>query len=181
MAEKFNEEMLAELVRQVLKEMSSQESEKKTGAPYKVQVEECQGLTVEDYPLGTKRPDIIKSPRGNAFNDLTLDAVLQGKATFEDFRIAADALLMQAQIAESAGRSQIATNLKRAAELTKVPDERILEIYNAMRPHRSTKEELLAIADELENKHGATTCATFVREAVSVYERRKLFRGDVPE
>ncbi len=37
-------------------------------------------------------------------------------------------------------------NFERAAELTAVPDDRILEIYNALRPYRSTKEELLAIA-----------------------------------
>jgi len=180
LAEKLNEEMIAELVKQVLKEMAKPQGEKKAEATYRGQAQEGR-LTVEDYPLGSKRPEIIKSPRGNAFNDLTLDAVMEGKATFEDFRIDPDALLMQAQIAEAAGRKQMAFNLKRAAELTKVPDERILEIYNAMRPHRSTKEELLAIGDELENKYGAKSCATFVREAVAVYERRKLLRGDVPE
>jgi propanediol dehydratase small subunit len=63
-------------------------------------------------------------------------------------------------------------NMRRAAELTRVADERILEIYNALRPYRSTKAELLAIADELENKYGAKINAAFVREATDVYERR---------
>ncbi len=103
-----------------------------------------------------------------------------GKATFEDFRITPEALEMQAQIAESAGRRQIAQNLRRAAELTKVPDERILEIYNLLRPHRSTKEELEGIAEELETKYGAKVCAAFVRESAEVYARRKLLRGDLP-
>jgi len=62
--------------------------------------------------------------------------------------------------------------MRRAAELTRVGDERILEIYNALRPYRSTKADLLAIAEELENKYGAKICAAFVREACDVYERR---------
>lgn len=180
MAQMLNEEMIAELVKEVLKGMSTSGGEGKAPTP-KESTGQKGSLSVKDYPLGSKKPDTIKSPRGNAFSELTLDAVLQGKATFEDFRIAPEALLMQAEIAESAGRRQVASNLRRAAELTKVPDERVLEIYNALRPHRSTKEELVAIADELENKYNATACATFVREAVSVYERRKLLRGDIPE
>ena len=35
---------------------------------------------------------------------------------------------------------------KRQAELIAVPDDRLLEIYNALRPYRSTKQELLDIA-----------------------------------
>ena len=45
--------------------------------------------------------------------------------------------------------------MRRAAELIAVPDTRVLEIYNALRPYRSTKVELLAIADELEDKYNA--------------------------
>ena len=44
-------------------------------------------------------------------------------------------------------------NFERAAELTAVPDDRILEIYNALRPYRSTQAELLAIADDLEHRY----------------------------
>jgi propanediol dehydratase small subunit len=53
-----------------------------------------------------------------------------------------------------------------------VSDERILQIYNALRPYRSTKAELLAIADELEHQYGAKINAEFVREAAAVYEAR---------
>jgi propanediol dehydratase small subunit len=67
-------------------------------------------------------------------------------------------------------------NFRRAAELTKVPDDRLLEIYNAMRPYRSTKAELLAIADELDKKYGAKITAAFVAEAAQVYERRGRLR-----
>jgi len=53
---------------------------------------------------------------------------------------------------------------------------RILEIYNAMRPHVSTKEDLLAIADELEQKYDASINAALVREAAEVYEGRKMLK-----
>lgn len=169
----MNEQLVAELVRQVLQNMGGAAPAPAAPCP--------QGrVSAADYPLGSKRPDILKSPRGIPFKELTLEAVESGKATFDDFRITPEALEMQAQIAESAGRPQIARNLRRAAELTRVPDERILQIYNAMRPHRSTREELEAIATELETQYGAAVCAGFVREAAEVYGRRKLLRGDLP-
>lgn len=169
----MNEQLVAELVRQVLQNMGGAAPAPAAPCP--------QGrVSAADYPLGSKRPDILKSPRGIPFKELTLEAVESGKATFDDFRITPEALEMQAQIAESAGRPQIARNLRRAAELTRVPDERILQIYNAMRPHRSTREELEVIAMELETQYGAAVCAGFVREAAEVYGRRKLLRGDLP-
>ena len=54
----------------------------------------------------------------------------------------------------------------------------MLEIYNALRPYRSSKQELLDIANELENQYGAVICAGFVREAAENYERRKKLKGD---
>ena len=68
--------------------------------------------------------------------------------------------------------------IERAAELTAVPDERVLEIYNALRPYRSSKEELTAIADELEQKYQAKICAAFVRQAAGLYQTRKKLKGD---
>ena len=53
-----------------------------------------------------------------------------------------------------------------------MPDERLLEIYNALRPYRSTKQELIDIANELDQKYGAKTAAGLVREAAEVYEKR---------
>ena len=48
-----------------------------------------------------------------------------------DLRIAPETLELQAQIAESAGRRQLAENLRRAGELVKVPETKILEVYQA--------------------------------------------------
>jgi len=170
-----NEELIANVVRQVMKELgggTAPSAPASAGSPG--------GISAADYPLGKKRRDILKSPRGIPFDELTLENVESGKVTFEDFSISPDVLKMQGDIAASAGRTQISLNFRRAGELTKVPDERILQIYNSLRPHRSTKEELLSIADELQNKFGATVCAGFVREAADVYQRRKLLKGDLP-
>ena len=43
---------------------------------------------------------------------------------------------------------------------------------------RSTKKELLAIADELESQYQARICAAHVREAAEVYERRGRLRRE---
>lgn len=130
-----------------------------------------------DYPLADKRPELIRTPTGKKIDDITMDRVLEGEAGIEDCRISDRTLEYQAQIAESAGNRQMAANLRRAAELTAFSDERVLEIYEALRPFRSSKEELIAIADELEAK-GAVLNAAFVRQASEVYEKRKKLKGD---
>jgi glycerol dehydratase small subunit len=63
-----------------------------------------------------------------------------------------------------------------AAELIAIPDARILEIYNALRPFRSSFAELQAIADELEHTWHATVNAGFVRESAEVYQQRNKLR-----
>jgi len=131
-----------------------------------------------DYPMAEKRPELVKTATGKSLADITLDAVVSGAVKAEEIRITPQTLEYQAQIGDSIGRPQFARNLRRAAELTAVPDKRILEIYNLLRPNRSPKAELLAIADELEGKFGAKVCAGFVREAADVYERRGVLRKD---
>lgn len=125
-----------------------------------------------DFPLSSKRPELVKSATGLGLDDITLEKVVGGQISFDDIRIRPETLEYQAQIAESAGRPRIASNLRRAAEMTRIPDARVLEIYNALRPYRSTKQELLDIASELENKYQAKICAAFVREAAEIYEKR---------
>ncbi|HEX6025047.1 MAG TPA: diol dehydratase small subunit [Solirubrobacter sp.] len=131
------------------------------------------GLSAErDYPLAAKRPDLVQSATGKHLDAITLEKVIAGEITFEDIKPRPETLEYQAQIAESAGRPSLATNLRRAAEMTRIPDARVLEIYNALRPYRSTKQQLLDIADELESQYQATVCAGLVREAAEVYDRR---------
>ena len=133
-------------------------------------------MNPKDYPLATKRPESIKTPTGMSLQDITLEKVLSGEINADDIRISPETLEMQAQIAESMNRDAIARNFRRAAELIRVPDDRILEMYNALRPYRSTKEDLYKIADELETKYDAKVNADFVREAAEVYETRNKLR-----
>ena len=133
-------------------------------------------ISAKDYPLGYNRKDLIKTSTGKSLDDITLDAVMNDRVGPNDVRITAETLEYQAKIAESVGRKIFAMNLRRAAELTRISDDRILEIYNALRPFRSTKAELLAIADELESKYSATISASLVREAAEVYEKRDRLR-----
>jgi propanediol dehydratase small subunit len=61
-----------------------------------------------------------------------------------------------------------------AAELSTVPSETILAIYTALRPHRSTAEELEAWAERLDSELDAPLSAAFVREALGAYAARGL-------
>ena len=133
-------------------------------------------ISAKDYPLGYNRKDLIRTSTGKSLDDITLEAVMNDRVGPNDVRITEETLEYQAKIAESVGRKIFAMNLRRAAELTRISDDRILEIYNALRPFRSTKAELLAIADELENKYSATISASLVREAAEVYEKRDRLR-----
>ena len=126
----------------------------------------------KDFPLAEKRPELVKSMKGLNLNEITLEKVVAGELSFDDVKIRPETLEYQAQIAESAGRPRIAANLRRAAEMTRIPDERLLQMYDSLRPYRCTKAELLAIAEELESQHQAKICAAFVREAADVYEQR---------
>lgn len=128
----------------------------------------------DDYPLASNRPELLKTPTGKRLDDITMEAVLAGDVRADDLRITPETLRLQAQIAESVRRPQLGQNFRRAAELTALTDERVLQIYNALRPRAATKQQLLAIADELEQDHGADLCGALVREAAEVYERRGL-------
>jgi propanediol dehydratase small subunit len=135
---------------------------------------------IADYPLGTQRPDLIRTPGGLGLEELTLDALRSGRLVASEMRATAETLELQARVARAAGRAQLAANLERAAELTGVPDEVILEVYTALRPHRSTADELEAWADRLERDFQATLTAAFVREAGAVYAKRNLLLPDEP-
>jgi propanediol dehydratase small subunit len=109
---------------------------------------------------------------GRSLDELTMEALLAGELTTEDFRISAETLRRQADAAEEAGYPQFAENLRRAAELTTIPNEEVLDIYAALRPGRSTYEGLLALARRLEQEHRAPLTAELVREAADAYRAR---------
>lgn len=158
------EQMLEQIVKQVMSSM---------GGAVSAPAGSAGTVTAADYPIGDKKPELIKSATGKALTELTLDKLLAGELKPEDLRIRPETLELQAQVAESVKRGAFALNLRRAAELIAVSDERLLEIYNALRPYKSTKEELVAIADELKNKYNAPISASLVAEAAEVYYARK--------
>jgi propanediol dehydratase small subunit len=131
-----------------------------------------------DYPLGSRRPDLVRTPSGLGLDELTLDAVRAGEIGPEDLRATPETLRRQSAVALAAGRTQLADNLARAAELASVPSATILEIYTALRPHRSSAEELEAWAERLESELDAPLCAAFVREAAAAAAARGLLRAD---
>jgi propanediol dehydratase small subunit len=130
------------------------------------------------YPIGTERSDLIRTPGGLRLDELTLEALRLGRLEASEMRATAETLRRQAEVAHEAGRPQLATNLARAAELTSLPDDVILEIYTALRPHRSTEDELESWADRLDRDFRAPLTAAFVREARDVHSRRALLRTD---
>jgi propanediol dehydratase small subunit len=124
---------------------------------------------IHRYPLSEKAPERLKTPSGLPFKEIHLEAVLEGKVQMRDLRVTPEALELQAQIAEAAGRRQLAENLRRAAELAFIPEEKILQIYAALRPGRSSRRILDELAADLETTWKAPRCARFVREALEAY------------
>jgi propanediol dehydratase small subunit len=106
-------------------------------------------------------------------SEVTLEAVRDGRIDIADVSIHPDTLLAQAQVAHDHGNPQLAANFRRAAELTRLDDTEILALYEALRPHRSTRAQLEERAADLETR-GAVLNAALFREAAVVYARRGL-------
>ena len=128
---------------------------------------------LRDYPLGSNRPDLVSTPGGRPLEEVTLDALRAGTLGADEIRATPDTLRLQADVARAAGRTQLAENLQRAAELATVPDELLLEVYTSLRPGRATAAELEEWASKLEDLEAVQT-AVFVREAAAAYADRGL-------
>jgi propanediol dehydratase small subunit len=116
----------------------------------------------------------VRTASGRTLDELNIEALCANEVTAEDFRINGQTLHRQADAAEAAGYWQLAENLRRAAELTGISSQEVLDIYNALRPSRSTYHELITLADRLENDLDAPLTAAFVREAAEVYQERGI-------
>lgn len=117
--------------------------------------------------------DPVQSASGRRLDELTLDALRDGRLTVEDFRISRAQLDAQAAAAEARGYRQLALNLRRAAELTALPNERVFEIYTMLRPGRATVGDLRALAAELQ-RQDLRRIAAFVLEAAEAYGVRGI-------
>ena len=107
--------------------------------------------------------------------EFSVQAAVDGKLQLTDLRMDPATLAHQAAVAEDGGNPQLAENFLRAAELAIMDDEEVMGLYEALRPHRSTAEELEALRASLEAR-GASRCADLVRHAAAVYARRGLLR-----
>ena len=131
-------------------------------------------MTNKRYPLGEHEQEHIISSTGRPLSDLTLGNLRAGRINADDMSIHADTLRIQADVAQESGFPELAQNLRRAAELTAVPNDVVLSIYEALRPYRISFEQMLTLADELEQDYRAIEYARLVREAAAAYKARGL-------
>ncbi|BBY58738.1 diol dehydratase small subunit [Mycolicibacterium sarraceniae] len=108
-------------------------------------------------------------------NPYTVEAAVDGKLSLSDLRMDPATLAHQASVAAAGGNPQLAENFLRAAELATMTDGEVMDLYEALRPHRSTAQELETLGAALESR-GARRCAQLVRHAATVYQRRGLLR-----
>ena len=126
------------------------------------------------YPLSAHMDVLSKT--GKRQSEITLEAVCRGEVTPEDIKISKETLLLQGRAARENGRPHLAHNFERAAELTDIPDELLLEMYGKLRPYRATKAELMTIADNLLTCYNAPICAKLVSDAAEIYEKRGILK-----
>lgn len=126
------------------------------------------------YPLTEHEKEKITSKTGKKFTDITLDEVIKDHIAPDDIKISREILKAQGQVALDADNAPMEKNFERAAELVDVPDDVILKMYDKLRPNRSTKLELVLMAQELLDKYHAKNCARLVMEAAEVYEKRGI-------
>lgn len=107
--------------------------------------------------------------------ELTVDRLAHEQIDADDVRIHPDTLHRQADIAAAHENPQLAENFRRAAEMALMSEADIMALYDALRPHRSTAQELAATAAKLDAVP-APKLAALVREAADVYARRGLLR-----
>lgn len=126
-----------------------------------------------NYPL-MENAEELRAASGRAADAIGLATLAELSPA--DLQISAETLRAQAAVAQGAGFAQLAENLTRAAELTAVPNEELLRMYEIMRPGRSTYAQLQEMATKLQVTYGAITTANMVREAAEVYRQRNLLK-----
>jgi len=129
------------------------------------------------YPLIETAATELRAASDRPLSQIDLDAVMAEELSPDDIRITAETLHAQAQIAQDSGNTQFGDNLRRAAELTAVPNEMLMYMYEQLRPGRSTYAELIALAEILDEKYHATETSHLVSEAADIYRMRGLLKA----
>ncbi len=122
----------------------------------------------------------VRTATGRTLDELNIEAIQDRELTAEDFRISGGTLRHQAEVADAEGYWQLAENLRRAAELTSISNEEVLDIYDVLRPGRCTYDDLMALADRLDKDLAAPLTAAFAREAAEVYQERGILKDSDP-
>jgi propanediol dehydratase small subunit len=130
------------------------------------------------YPLGEHHADTIRAHSGRPLAEVTLEAAMAGELSPEDLTAHRETLEAQAAIAAAAGYAEIAANLRRAAELTNIPNDEVLAIYEALRPGRRTYHQLLSLSQEIGGMYAADETARYIREAADAYRDSGLLKVD---
>lgn len=131
-------------------------------------------FSINDYPLGKKHFNSIKTKTNKLLSDITINNVSNNLIDNKDLSISSKTLLMQSEIAASDNKIELSKNLKRAAEMVSIPDEKLIEIYDILRPNRASEEEILKIASELETQYNAIDTANLLKQTCHVYKKRGL-------
>jgi propanediol dehydratase small subunit len=119
----------------------------------------------------------IRTRSGRPLVDLTIEMLRAGALSGDDFSISREQLEAQAVAAEASNHRQLADNLRRAAELTGLSNERVFAIYELLRPGRASFAELTGLARELTGQN-MPRLALFVSEAAEAYRARGVARTE---
>jgi propanediol dehydratase small subunit len=130
------------------------------------------------YPLGRHHRDVVTAKSGRKLDMVDLQSVLKGQVAPDDVTISAETLAQQASFARDAGYTQVADNLTRAAEMTRIPNDEILAMYEALRPGRSTYYQLLSLSQRIASQFMAEHTAAYIREAADAYRDTGLLKTD---
>jgi propanediol dehydratase small subunit len=120
------------------------------------------------YPLYREARESLELPSGRPVGHFSLENLEAGRLSPEDLGIHEQTLRRQARIAREAGFAPLARNLERAAEMTRLPAAKILEIYEALRRGERSA-ELETLAGEIEQAYDAVLTAEFIREAAGLH------------
>ena len=130
------------------------------------------------YPLAESDTGQARTSSGRKVGEITLDAVVRGEIGPGDIRISPEVLRQQADFAEQGGNPQLADNLRRGAELVAFSDEELLDLYESLRPGRSSALELEQLAERLEARRGRSVRRARARGARRLRAPRARLLGD---
>ncbi|MCY6381876.1 diol dehydratase small subunit [Hoeflea prorocentri] len=130
------------------------------------------------FPLGKHHRSEITTKSGRPLEELGIEQVSSGQVDSDDVSVSAETLELQAAFARESGYAEVAANLTRAAEMTRIPNSEILEIYEALRPGRSTYYELLSVSQRVASMYSAQHTAAYIREAADAYRDTGMLKVD---